>query len=181
MNRKKHIKGWLIALIGFVLLPLVTPVHAEDAVSLTPTPVAYQLPYPGLLPDHPFYFMRRVRDTVLNFFMSQPLKKADYKLQQSDKDMSAALTLMDKKKKSDLAAISLSEGVTSFEEAITAASDAKKQGISIDDFIQRLLIANLKHQEIARAFEKKSPQKFGKERKKLEELGKKVKALQKKK
>src|ERR1700704_2037322 len=51
--------------------------------SVTPAPnntsqtVDYTLPYPGLLPDSPLYFLKTFRDRLISFFISSPIKKAD--------------------------------------------------------------------------------------------------------
>ena len=40
--------------------------------------VNYQLPYPGrILPDHPLYFLKMIRDRIWLFFTTNSLKKAE--------------------------------------------------------------------------------------------------------
>ncbi|MCJ7827830.1 DUF5667 domain-containing protein [Patescibacteria group bacterium] len=56
------------------------------------------LPYPGMLPDSPFYWAKMVRDWVRVIFTHQPEKKADLFLLYADKRMAAALALVEDNK-----------------------------------------------------------------------------------
>jgi hypothetical protein len=40
--------------------------------------VAYQLPYPGILPDHPLYFLKALRDRLHLFFNRSLQKKQKF-------------------------------------------------------------------------------------------------------
>lgn len=173
-------------IIGIILLVVLSPVslisaQTEEELIVTPTPVDYQLPYPGLLPDHPFYFLKQARDDLFGFFASNALKKAEYNLHQADKRIEASIMLLDKKNNADLAAMTFDQSITYFEEAIEKTIAAKQQGMETTDIVKQLTLANLKHQEVTKNLVKKNPEKFDKKAKKLEELGKKVKTFQKQK
>src|SRR5438309_421306 len=78
----------IFALYFFIFSLCASFVSAEEVLdSPTPSPVSisYQLPYPGMLPDNPLYFLKVIRDGVWSFLLSNPLKKADFDLLQADK------------------------------------------------------------------------------------------------
>lgn len=71
------------------------------AASLTPTPtpkVDYLLPYPGILPDHPLYFLKAFRDRILEALIVDPLRKAEFYLLQADKRVGMAMFAADQGK-----------------------------------------------------------------------------------
>lgn len=175
-NQSRRIS--IVFLIGLFLFQFPVIVHADEFdLSPTPAPIDYQLPYPGLLPDHPFYFFKQLRDSWGSFFVSGPLHKAEYDLDQADKQVEASLMLVDQKKP-DLAQKTLADAIISFDSAIEKATAAKKQGIDISEFTKKLVLANRKHQEVVKGLAKNNPKKFTDLSKKVEEVGKKVKTIQ---
>lgn len=79
------------ALVGLVF---VSPVAAQ-----TPTlsdvvmeqKEEYLLPYPGILPDHPLYFLKALRDKILEALIVDPLRKSEFYLLQADKRLNMAI------------------------------------------------------------------------------------------
>ncbi len=121
------------------------------------TKVEYALPYPGLLPDNPLYFLKAIRDRIVGFFISDPLKKADFDLLAADKRLSAGIMLFAKGKSRDqLAQSTISKGENYFEQAISEAIQAKNQGEDNKDILARLYNSSLKHQEVIKSLEDKS-------------------------
>jgi len=117
--------------------------------------VEYSLPYAGLLPDSPLYFLKVSRDAIVGFLISSPLKKADFYLLQADKRLNAGVYLLQtKKNKQSLAESTISKGENYFEKAVSKTQDAKKQGMDIKDIASRLYTASKKHQEVIRDLEK---------------------------
>jgi len=111
--------------------------------------VEYQLPYPGLLPDNPLYFSKVLRDAIVDFLISDPLKKADFYLLQADKRLNAGVYLVKKdKNKARLAESTISKGENYFEKSIAKTREAKKQGTDIKDISSRLWTSSRKHQEV---------------------------------
>jgi hypothetical protein len=114
-------------------------VLAEEGITPTPTPVIiidnYELPYPGLLPDHPLYFLKMTRDKLVGFFISDPIKKAEFDVLQADKRLNAAIYLINKKslKNQELAVNTFSKGQNYYDDAITKIVLAKKQGMTTTD------------------------------------------------
>lgn len=156
----------IIIVISFFISTLVTPAFAQTTVDISntsPTPIPYDLSYPGLLPGHPFYFLKQARDNMLTLLIGKPLDKASFLLLQADKQASAGQILMTQKKDMQLVNKSLFNAQKSFDEAIACTKDAKNQGLSTGDIIQKLQIASKKHHELvedisrkANAAEKKS-------------------------
>jgi hypothetical protein len=159
----------------------VTESQGILSVSPAPAPVDYTLPYPGLLPDHPLYFLKLMRDRVVTFLISSPLKKAEFNLLQSNKRVEAAYLLVQQENKVTLAETTFSKGENYFDEAITSASEAKRQGINITEFVHTLTVANAKHLEMAQLLtskaSKKDKQTFVNLQERISKLGKKVMTL----
>lgn len=154
--------------IIFILLAAVltsflsSPVFAQDsmmeatpqatpsvALSPTPTPVDYQLPYPGILPTNPFYKLKTLRDRVIGFLISDPIKKVEFDLLQADKRLNAGVYLSQSspKDETDISDI-ISKGNNYFQEAITQEHLAKQQGNNVTDVNQQLYTSLLKHEQV---------------------------------
>lgn len=176
-----------IIFVLFILLVSIKVgvVNAQEA-SLSATPAAskisYALAYPGLLPDSPIYFLKAARDRVIAFFISDPIKKAEFELLQADKRVEASYLLSQKgEEKIDLAKSTFSKAENYFEGAIVRANVAKSQGVNVSELAKKLADANSKHQEVLANIEKnlskKDKQKFSVERERLKELANRVKQL----
>ncbi|MBI3070316.1 MAG: hypothetical protein HYY87_03370 [Candidatus Levybacteria bacterium] len=127
------------------------------AISPTPTPIKYELPYPGLLPDSPLYFLKTGRDRIINFLISDPLKKAEFNLLQADKRLQAGVYLFKKQGKERLAESTISKGENYFDQAIAQAQQAQQEGRKVSSLGNRLFLAAQKHQEVLKSLEAKSP------------------------
>jgi len=129
--------------------------------------IDYVLPYPGILPDHPLYFLKAVRDKSLDFFTRDYIKKAQLYLLFSDKRANMAIELA-KKGRWGLMISTVSKGEKYTLKIIQLLKTSKKQGASAEsDFILRVKLSNDKHREIIETLLKDIPQG---ERKKLEEV-----------
>lgn len=122
--------------------------------------VKYDLPYPGILPDHPLYFLKMIRDRIVSFLISDPLKKADFDLLQADKRLNSGIYLLNKNKDKNekLAHSTISKGENYFEEAIQNVRQAQKQGLDTKDILRRLSDASKKHQEVLQSLGNKASQ-----------------------
>jgi hypothetical protein len=142
----------------------------------------YQLPYPGLLPDSPFYIFKTTRDKVVSFLISDPLKKAEFNLLQADKRLNAGLMQVNKRNgKDDLAESAISKGQNYFEDAIGNVEEAKKERITTNDIEQKLVRSAKKHIDVLNDLEKKvskdEKEKFVKLTERMQKLQKKVNEL----
>ena len=154
---------------------------ATDSVFPDPTPITYELSYPGLLPDSPFYFLKEARNTILEFFIGQPIDKANFSLLQSDKHVAASLTLINQKKDITLAEQAFADSQEEFQDAITETISAKKQGVNIQEILNKLKQSNMKHQQvldqITQGLSEKDQSKFTNEKKRAEQLTKEIAVL----
>lgn len=74
----------------------------ENAASVSsetePEYVNYELPYPGILPDNPFYFLKALRDNIIKMLINDDLKRTKFSLLNAEKRMFAAMLLIEKNK-----------------------------------------------------------------------------------
>lgn len=108
----------------------------------------YVLPYPGILPDHPLYFLKTFRDRIIEVLVVDPLRRAEFYLLQSDKWLSGAQVLLDKGKK-DMAQTLLTESGDRIKMAVDQLVSMKGSGKTIPmGTIDRFLNATQKHIEV---------------------------------
>ncbi|MDP3998925.1 MAG: DUF5667 domain-containing protein [bacterium] len=119
--------------------------------------VEYTLPYPGILPGHPLYSLKMIRDQISSWFITDPLKKAEFNLLQADKRLNSGLFLLDKGK-TDLAESTFSKGENYLEQTIAKVEGAKKAGKDISAMMSKLSLATLKHQEVLTEVLQKIPE-----------------------
>ncbi len=109
----------------------------------------YILPYPGILPDNPLYFLKAFRDRLVSFLIADLLKKAQFDLLEADKRLAAAMFLFDEHpRKEELAETTISKGENYFEYAIMATREAKQQGMDISDIVRKLATSSQKHKYV---------------------------------
>lgn len=77
----------------------------------------YILPYPGILPDHPLFFLKKLRDSVIEMLIADQVRKSEFYLLQADKHLNAGIFLYEKGNK-DLAI-----------KTITLSSDFMKRSV----------------------------------------------------
>ena len=121
--------------------------------------VNYELPYPGLLPDHPLYILRIIRDRIVDFLISDPLKKAEFNLLQADKRLNAGIYLFNKGKIS-MSISTISKAENYFEKAIQKIKEAKGQGRETSEIINKVINSGKKHKEVLKSLEEKAPEDF---------------------
>jgi len=132
----------------------------EATMSSAPKKVDYELPYPGILPDNPLYFLKMIRDRIVGFLISDPLKKAEFDLLHADKRLNAGIYLLDKNKdkNASLAQSTISKGEDYFEQAVKNVRQAKERGLDTKDILRRLSPSSIKHQEILQSLGDKAAQ-----------------------
>lgn len=119
--------------------------------------IDYTLPYPGLLPDSPLYFLKVIRDRIISLLVSSPLKKADFNLLQADKRLNEGIFLFRKGEgKYNLAESTISKGENYFEQALNQAIQVKTLGEPAGDIAQRLYQSSLKHKQVIRSLQDKT-------------------------
>lgn len=144
----------------FLLLQLTISTSSvrSQEVTLTAEKIEYNLPYPGILPDHPFFFLKEIRDTFLEFTTRDMLKKAELYLLLSDKRI-AMSTILARSGKDKQALNAVIQSEEYFSKIPSLVENSKKQGVSASaDFIQQLKLSNDKHREVEETFLKDLPQ-----------------------
>lgn len=132
----------------------ITPVSTVSAKP-TPAPIDYTLPYPGLLPDNPLYFLKAARDRLIEFLISDPEKKAEFYLLSSDKRLNTGYYLI-LKKKNDLGVLYISKSNNYMHMAIINAKNAAERGKAT---VQNIKASLKKHEEVVLSLESKVDQK----------------------
>lgn len=166
------LKGWFhymkkICLISFSLLIFLFSLNVAFAKDIDSTEVSsdseeevnYELPYPGLLPDSPLYFLRIIRDKIVSFLISDPKKKGEFNLLQADKRLNAGIHLFNKNKIS-LSLSTISKAENYFEEALQKTREAYKEGMGITEIRNKLIDSSKKHQQVLESLAKRSDENF---------------------
>ena len=138
-----------------ILLTFPQRMYAQEtapvAQQVTPTPIAvdYTLPYPGLLPDNPLYSLKVLRDRLISFFISDPLKRSSFDLLQADKRLEAAYYLQKKGKQyDDLVGTTVSKAENYFDDSVQQVKVAKSMGEDVNPQLGTQRTAVLKHQQV---------------------------------
>lgn len=155
----KKTTSWLFFLFFIFLSPLIVYLIEQPIkVEAIEEKVVYNLPYPGILPDHPLYFLKVVRDRITDWLTRDNLKKAELYLLYSDKRVAMA-QFLSKKGKINLAISTFSKAEKYFLKIPPLLEKAKKQGVSPPPgFVEKLKLANSKHNDITQSLIKEFPQ-----------------------
>lgn len=157
----KHVGN--VFLVGFLFFIIVAQTFAQESsttsslMSVTPTPQvsSYQLPYPGLLPNNPFYGVKAARDRIVSFLISDPIKKAHFDILQADKRLSAAISVF-RQGDQALAETTIAKGENYFDDAFIRIGEAKQQGMDITEVVHKLSLSLHKHKEVLVDLQKKA-------------------------
>lgn len=157
---KKRILYFLMFLIILVLTPIFAYAIITTTISqvyAVQEKVVYNLPYPGVLPDSPFYFFKILRDRLTEFATRDNLKKAEFFLLTSDKRVSMAQALA-KKGRDKLSAETFMKAEKYFFQIPALLIESKKQGASAPSgFVDMLKLSNAKHHEVGEMLIKDLP------------------------
>lgn len=141
----------LVFLFFLLFFPLM--VFAQDVVA-TPAAspkVTYELPYPGLLPDSPLYFLKQVRDWILDKLIADPVKKAEFYILQGDKRVAMGV-LLNQSGKSVLGEQVISKAEKYMNNAVQTLLALKSQGKAVPgSIVEHITLALSKHEEVITA------------------------------
>lgn len=140
------------SLIATILTsPAVAQKPSKNATTtdvMTTKKIEYVLPYPGILPDHSLYFLKQVRDKILDFLIVDTVRKAEFYVLQADKRLGMGMMLLDKSNGA-LAEATMSKGENYMERAISLLVNLKASGKEIPGYlIDRLERSLDKHVEV---------------------------------
>lgn len=145
---RQFVLSTCLVIVILICSPVFSNSVFSKTISMDEKKVSYNLPYPGLLSDHPLYSIKKLRDSVLVFSTRDKLKKAELYLQLSDKHTSAAIQLAQKgKEQHSINELKRSEKY--FDMIPQLLKDSKEQGAApTNDFIITLYLSNSKHEEV---------------------------------
>ena len=130
----------------------------NEAIDIQAKDVVYDLPFPGILPDHPLYILKVARDKTKLFFTRDSIKKINLLLLYSDKKINMAQPLSDRGRWDRSSRIAF-EAEEDFGKMIDVMNVSKKQGASATaDFIKKAKVSNQKHKHIIESLIGKMPQ-----------------------
>lgn len=157
-NLKCKILLLLVLVIGWGVL--ARPVLAQEKLEFEiaeGTEIEYDLPWPGVLPDHPLYWLKMIRDRIWGFLIRDPLKKSQWCLLMADKRIWAAQLLIDKGK-FGLVVSTVTKAEKYLERAVSRAYQAEEMGKGDKIFFEKIAKASLKHEEILQEILDKAPE-----------------------
>lgn len=145
---KKSVLITLVAL-SFAAAPIgAVQVQTTSKSTTMVKKVDYLLPFPGILPDNPLYFLKAGRDRVMDFLIVDPVRKAEFYILQADKRLGMTVQLLDKGN-TTLAETTLSKGETYMEKAVSTAINYKAGGKEVPGYVvDRLTKSLAKHIEV---------------------------------
>lgn len=135
------------------------PVVIEQPGKQPVQAIEYQLPYPGILPDHPLYPLKVLRDRILDFLIRDPARKADFYLLMADKRLNMGIMLTEKKK-FELAETTVSKGEKYLLKGVEHIEmvNSKDAAVIPDGTVSTYKIAAAKHAEAIKSLQKNSPE-----------------------
>lgn len=145
------IKAFVLSIVlffTFVGVSLAKEASPTPTTSPTPTIVKYDLAFPGVLPDHPFYKLKVLRDKITLFLTRDTMKKAQYHLLLADKRIHMSAILADKGQ-IELAKETALKGENEYTLLVFLFKDEVKKPDK--KLFERLKKAALKHQEVLRS------------------------------
>jgi hypothetical protein len=174
----KKFARYLLLIAFIIAVPFATYFvlgASDSSIKMPQEKVAYNLPYPGLLPDNPLYLTKIMRDRITELLTRDNLKKAELYLLYSDKRVAMALVLAHKGK-SQLAVDTFAKGEKYFLKIPDLLKSAKKQGGQApSNFIETLKLSNAKHKELIEELIKILPQGLNQSLTQLSDLNQQVK------
>jgi hypothetical protein len=151
----------LIFSLGIFSLALSHQAYAQEKsapIDMEISKIEYDLPYPGMLPDHPLYVLKSTRDTLMVFFTRDHMKKAELLLLLSDKYTSMGIALAEEGQWG-ASAEALQQSEDTFAEMLDTVKTSQSQGVSpSEEFIQKITLSNDKHKEIIQQLLVTAPQ-----------------------
>lgn len=130
------------ASIKYNFSSLNTPVLAESHEDMD---IDYTLAYPGsILPDHPFWYLKVIRDKAWHLVTTNPGKKAELNLLFADKRLGASKVLFERNKP-ELAYSTLTKAAKYLEAAARLEKENREKGMDTSVFLTRLANCSLLH------------------------------------
>lgn len=108
----------------------------------------YALPYPGMLPTNPLYFLKSFRDSLIGFIIADPLKKAEFELLQADKKLASAQFLLKEPNQEEMAVTLIGESANHSQTAFQKLKSTDTKSTDSQAVFQKMAASLSKHSEI---------------------------------
>ncbi|OIO15195.1 hypothetical protein COV53_06575 [Candidatus Gottesmanbacteria bacterium CG11_big_fil_rev_8_21_14_0_20_37_11] len=148
----KHVLTFIL-LILFSLILFQEAVNAQEAqkpdnMSSIPVPtIVYVLPYPGILPNHPLFFLKELRDKILIIITRKTNEKSNLYLLLSDKSLVMGQMLWESKNY-DESVKSLEKGESHLLNSILVLLKNQNGETLPPGFTDKIKLAAKKHEEV---------------------------------
>lgn len=163
---RRAVVGCTAAVVFGLAILVVSLAAAADPLGVSPhedmasesgeiVKIEYYLPYPGMLPDSPWYKLKAARDRVSLWLIFDPERKAAKELFLADKRINAAVFLAEGGKE-DLAVSTATKASKYIEQAVNRAVKLAEEGKDVKSLLNTLATATAKHGEILSALERES-------------------------
>jgi hypothetical protein len=129
-------------------------VSAMPKITPTPTPehVTYFLPYPGILPTHPLYMFKALRDRIIEMLITDKVRKAEFYILQADKKLNMAIFLSSAGQSAP-AKQAFADAVVLREKAVSILEQLKSSGSDAPRYVVEKLVMSLgKHIEVLNSY-----------------------------
>lgn len=107
----------------------------------------YYLAYPGILPDHPIYWMKMLRDKVIETLESNEMKKVELWMNFADKRLGGAKVLIEGNQK-ELGIQTATKANGYLHKAVLKLEELKKENVNVGDIANRMERETLKHAQV---------------------------------
>lgn len=135
----------------FVCLFFYNSGLAKAQFIITPLPstqqTQYALPYPGILPDHPLYFLKVFRDQTMLMLTSDPIKKTNLDILFSDKHLVMGQLLIEKDNY-DLGIETIKKGEKYLLSSVVLLRNLKNPETVPPGLLDKIKISAKKHKEV---------------------------------
>lgn len=115
----------------------------------------YYLPYPGILPDHPLYFVKMVRDRIVSWLTFDGREKVRLLELYADKRLGAAKALIEGNQ-GELGLETAQKAVRYQERAVEKVKKMKEEGKEVGEVANQLEKATAKHEQVLSSIEEKT-------------------------
>jgi len=143
-------KKLLLILILAVFLFFTANVFAQEEEATNSTNILQaeeELIGPGLLPNHPLYFLKSLSEGIGNFFTFGQVNQAQRAMMLAEKRLAEANTLI-AQGKNELAQRTMERYQERFTNAFTFAQKAKEAGQNTDEIMAKIAENTLRHQAV---------------------------------
>lgn len=122
--------------------------ETQDASETKTSVIVYTLPFPGILPNHPLYFLKTLRDALIEKMITNDVKKAEFYMLQADKRLQMSIVLLGSENK-ELTVAMRSDALMYREKSLTLLTKASAKNKAVPRYVlEKLLLSAKKHEEV---------------------------------